>query len=461
MIDSRNEVARHELACAFLKIFVPRVRGRRFIVETATEWAGVKLNVKAPVLDAFDLGVLLSIYAIAQRQVYGRNLAPGKERPGLIDEQHKGNGNGLAGEASLSVETSIGEIALMIGRDRRDGRAAKNIRAALERLAMIVLTAAQGESWGITHLLHAAAAKGGAVTIALDHRATKALIGDGQWAAISMKQWRECSGDVERVLLHRLAALTTGRPVAVKLDTLADACWADRAKDDHALRWRRQQVRDSIKAGRAVPAGFKASINAGGRVSFKRLAQIEPTEPESGCVFLTARTRVLDCAPNPLNVGAEPVPEDFPNAPEPLPLHEEAPANLTGLQAEARADRTGQQPLPIPEEVKHEQPTAEQLDARLAASMPAVSDEKRAANVAALTAKLDAIERRLQRFDHFRRDDEWVSCGEERAVERLETKRMVLRGRLRLEQLRPAARKRGAATAGCARNEQEPVRTLA
>lgn len=460
VIDGRNEVARHELGCAFLKLFVPRGPLEERVTRVIeSEYGGVKLRVRAPVLDATDLGVLLAIYAIGQKQVYGRNLALSGEQPGLIDadlEREASNRqqtNGLAQAKSLRVETTVSEISVMTGHDGRDSDAADRIRLALEWLAMVVIAVEKDRSWGVTHMIAVAAEDRGRLSVLLDYRATGALLGSGQWAAISMEQWRACRRrGIERLLLHRIATLTTGRLVRVAIDTLAAACWPSKPKSgkkgDHILRYRRQEVTKALKAGRCVPQGIKATINGKGIVTFKKPAQIEP---EDECGVLPAQVRGFACAPNPSNADAEPVPEDFPNAPKPLPLHEEATSISTGLQEEAKADRTGQQSLPIPEEVKRKTP--EQIEAAMAATMPAVSDKRRAALIAGTQAKLDMVEKQLERMGWVMDPStDWVAKHVERKFDRLASKRSLLQLRMRVDRMRPSAVKRGGAVADDARS---------
>lgn len=268
-MDARHEVARHELCCAMARLCSPRIRGRkRIYIEIATEYRGVKVEIKGPELDSFDLGVLLAIYALAAKDVTDRDTC--ESRALLADDpKRSGQPNAAAAMDSLRVRTNVAEVAEIVGRDGRDGDARKRIRESIARLMSFTVAGTRGETWGATHLIERAADALGQLTIDLDYRATRAVLGEGQWAAISMQRWRECRAPLDRVLLHRIAALTTGRPIQVSLDTLAAGCWADEPHGDHDLRWRRQQVRSSIVSGIAVPDGFTALIDARGIVTFK------------------------------------------------------------------------------------------------------------------------------------------------------------------------------------------------
>lgn len=269
-IDARHEVARHELCCAMFRLCSPRIRGRkRVYVEAKAKYHDVDVSIKGPELDAGDLGVLLALHAIAERDASDRESC---ETRGMLapDAGHAGQRNAAARMESLRVCTTIAEVAAMTGAGKRDGLARRRIRAAIERLMGYTIAGSSGDQWGATHMIQRASERRGHVTIDLDYRATRAVLGEGQWAAISMRQWRECKTPLERLLLHRIAALTTGRPVPVSLDTLARGCWANDPRDDHDRRWRRQQVRDALAAGRCVPDGTVASLDARDVVTFRR-----------------------------------------------------------------------------------------------------------------------------------------------------------------------------------------------
>lgn len=268
-IDARLEVARHELCCATARLYSPRARGHRLFIEVSAAYNGVIVEIRGPELDSMDLGVLLAIYAIAGCDVSDRDTC---EARGMLTSGSPRNSepNAAADMESLRVVTSIAGIAAMIGRDPRDGQARKRIRQSIARLMSITVAGTRGEKWGATALIKRPRDDGGRLTLDLDYRATRAVTGEGQWAAISMQQWRNCRGDLERVLLHRVAALTTGRLISVSLDVLAERCWARDPSCEHDRRWRRQQVRDALLAGRVTPVGIAASIDQRGLVTFRR-----------------------------------------------------------------------------------------------------------------------------------------------------------------------------------------------
>lgn len=443
-IDARAEVARDELACALAKIVTPRVYGRRWIVETRIEWQGTRIDLKAPVIDATDLGVLLAIYAVASRAC--GDLAPGQSRGNLIPTEGRKR-NVLAQESSLAVRTTVGEIARMTGREKRDGRAGAAIRRAIGRLAMITLTTTRGDAWGVTHLIHGTASRGGHVDVALNYRTTRAILGGGQWAAVSMRQWREAGSGVERVVLHRLCALTTGVPVPVRLDTLSAACWVDPPKSAAVKRKRRALVRNAIVSGKAVPAGFRAIIKANGVVNFKKLAQIEPPDPQSGRVFLSTRTRVPEYAADVKKIDPVSDPGDSQGEPEPSASPQKKNQNrasTTGWLGEAKeTDETAAQLRRDRKEEEREEPAAQQHLAICAASLRPINDTDRERRLREVRDKLAVVEKWIARLDwvldpHTR----WVGRTDEKRLERLERRRERLLIRQRIDECRPRAKAR-------------------
>lgn len=266
-IDARNEIARQDLATAMAEIFTPRIRGRRHVVEVERVYRGVTVRITAPELDATDLGVLLALHAIAARDV--RDLATCASRADLMPVD-RAECNDSRDMSSLVVHTSVHEIARMIGRDPRDGRAAAMIRAALRHLMMVVVEGSRGQSWGANHLIRAPSECGGRVVASLNYRATLAILGQGQWAAVDMARFRRAS-EIERVLMHRLAAhCTGGSPLPVSLDRLAETCWTRPAKDERRQRERVSLVRAALP--HVLPRDTAAVVDARGIVTFRRVA---------------------------------------------------------------------------------------------------------------------------------------------------------------------------------------------
>lgn len=264
-IDARNGIARQDLATAMAEIFTPRVRGRRQVIETERVYRGVTVRITGPELDATDLAVLLALHALASRNV--GDVAPCAERGDLLPIERRPE-NVARDLDSLAVQTTVAEVAELIGRDARDGRAAVAIRRSLRYLMMVVVEGERDGSWGANHLVSAAASRGGALAVGLNYRATRAVMGAGQWAAVDMTRFRKATG-IERVLMHRLAAHCTGGvPLPVGLDRLAAVCWTRPPKSDDDARKRRNRIRAALP--RALPADVSADVDQNGLVTFRR-----------------------------------------------------------------------------------------------------------------------------------------------------------------------------------------------
>jgi len=264
-IDAREEVARQDLATAIAEIFTPRVCGDRRVIKTERTYGHVTVRIAGPELTATDLGVLLALYVLAARNV--SDVAPCATRGGLMPLERRDE-NAADGLDSLAVHTTLGEVAAMIGRDPRDTRAKDMVHGSLQYLMMVVVSGGRENRWAANHLISAAKDEGGGIVVYLNFRATHAVMGAGQWAAVDMARFREAS-EIERVLMHRLAAhCTGGAPLPVSLDRLAKTCWTRPPKNGDDARKRRNRIRDALPY--ALPANVTATIDQKGLVTFRR-----------------------------------------------------------------------------------------------------------------------------------------------------------------------------------------------
>lgn len=266
--DARNEIARQDLATAMAEIFTPRTKGRRQVIETKRVYRGVTVRITGPELNSTDLGVLLALEVLAARDV--SDVAPCADREGLLPVGSQSENNAGA-YSSLSIRTTIASVAELLGRSGRDGSAGRMIRESLRYLMMVVVEGERGADWGANHLIAAAINRGGVLTVSLNYRATRAVIGTGQWAAIDMVRFRNAS-QIERVLMHRLAAhCTGGAPLPVSIDRLVEVCWTRSTKTVTEMDVRRTRIRDALP--HALPACVMANVGANGIVSFRRITK--------------------------------------------------------------------------------------------------------------------------------------------------------------------------------------------
>lgn len=257
-IDARQHIARQDLATAFAEIFTPRIRGQRRVVDVVRKYREVTVCISGPELDAGDLGVLLALLVIAEKDV--TDTAPAHTRAGLIPASQRGEENAAAVLDSVGVQTSVAEVAQMIGRDPRDGRAARAVRRSLKYLMMVVIEATRGEMWGATHLVGIVAGRGGWLSVSLNYRATKAVMGSGQWAPVDMRRWVGAT-EVERILMHRLAAHCVGCPLPVSLNRLATTCWTRPPANSHERARRVRKIAAALP--KVLPAGVTCTVGNG------------------------------------------------------------------------------------------------------------------------------------------------------------------------------------------------------
>ena len=265
-IDVRNGIARQDLAIAYMTIFSPRVRGARGWIERRTTWAGGTVEIAGPELDSTDLIVLLAITLAAGRgHENGEQCQPATMHAGLVVAAD----GPAADQESLPVKIRIGEVAELIGRDRRAGSAARMIWRSVKRL-MATVVSAESESGNTRiaqQLIQPSETHGAWLHTALNWRATRAVLGTGQWAPIDMLRMRNAT-EIERILMHRLAAHCVGHPLPVRLDRLVASCWTRPASNAADRRKRRQRVREALP--NVLPAGWRARVGKGGLVTFQR-----------------------------------------------------------------------------------------------------------------------------------------------------------------------------------------------
>lgn len=272
-IDARHRIARQDLATAFAEIFTPRIRGQRRVLEVTRRYREVTVCINGPELDSGDLGVLLALLVIAERDV--TDTAPARTRAGLIPASRRGEENAAAVLDSVGVQTSVAEIARMIGRDPRDGRAAQAVRRSLKYLMMVVIEGTRGELWGTTHLVGIVAGRGGWISVSLNYRATKAVMGSGQWAPVDMRRWVGAT-EVERILMHRLAAHCVGCPLPVSLTRLAATCWTRQPANSHEHARRVRKIAAALP--KALPVGVTCMV-INGLVTFRDARRTSPFVP--------------------------------------------------------------------------------------------------------------------------------------------------------------------------------------
>ncbi len=306
-MDARQGVARQDMALGLAPFIKPVIRGKRGWVEGITQpWNGGMLELAGPELDAGDLGVLLALLALALRAVAGDepHLESGREIQGMLPAPG-GKPNAAAEKDVLPMQTTLAAICREIGRDPEDGRAHAAIRASIKRLQGVVIEARSGDAWASTHLIAGAAGRGkAAVSITLNYRLTRAVLGTASYGRVRMCVWRSLS-PVAQCLYHFLACWRPGYGTCppIRLDALARHVWGEDAKGA-MVRRRRQQLRDALAE---LPMDeWSVGID-------KQVASIERKNIDSSQepVFLSTPTRVSEYASPSENEGLMRLPHEM------------------------------------------------------------------------------------------------------------------------------------------------------
>jgi hypothetical protein len=291
-MDARQGVARQDMALGLASFIKPVIRGKRGLVEgVKQQWNGGTLELAGPELDAGDLGVLLALLALALRAAADKDephLESGHRINGMLPtpSSPKGTPNAATDKDVLTVQTTLAAVCREIGRDPEDGRAHTAIRASIKRLQGVVIEARSGGAWASTHLIAGAAGRGkAAVSITLNYRLTRAVLGTASYGRIRMSVWRQLS-PVSQCLYHFLACWRPGYGACpqIRLDTLARHVWRD-AKQGAAQRERRRLLRAGIEELNAAGGGEWCIDERDGLLQIERQPDDEP-------VFSPTPTRV-------------------------------------------------------------------------------------------------------------------------------------------------------------------------
>jgi len=188
------------------------------------------------------------------------------------------------------MQTTLASICREIGRDPDNGRAHTAIRNSLKRLQGVVIEARSGDAWASTHLISGTVGRGKeALSIALNFRLTRVVLGTASYGRVRMSVWRQLS-PVGQCLYHWLACWRPGYGACppIGLDTLARHVWQDE-KQGAAQRERRRLLRAALAEIQEAGGGEWHIEERGGMVLIERLKDAEPVfSPTSTRVFTHA-----------------------------------------------------------------------------------------------------------------------------------------------------------------------------
>ena len=314
-MDARQGVARQDMPLGLSGLVKPVVRlkkskdgkpeRRGYIENLRQSWNGGEIILNGAEIDAQDLGVLLSCAALALRDADRHGyLTQGVDIEGLLATPPRNQPNAAADKDVFTLDTTLAALCREIGRDPEDGRAHQMIRDSLARLSSIVITAKSGARGAFTHLISGGAWQGrNAVSVTLNYRLTRAMLGEGSFGRVRMQVFRNLS-PVGQVLYHWLACWRPGYGTCppIRLDTLARHVWGEDAKGA-MVRRRRQQLREALA---------ELPIDEWGVEFDKQVARIERKNIDSSQepVFLSTPTRVSEYASPSENRGRIKLPHE-------------------------------------------------------------------------------------------------------------------------------------------------------
>jgi hypothetical protein len=338
-IDVRERVARNDMAFGLTSIVRALRRGaKREYVELSQSWGGGVIQIAGPVIDDWDLGVLLVLETLALRNPQNKQL--GKQVHNLLPQPKEGRlteDNTASEHETITIRTSLADICneLEVG---DDGPTRAAIRKSIRRLTSIVVEAEHGDRWALTHLIQGVVGKGrNSVEVTLSYRLTRAILGSGSYARIYLRSYRALPAGAPRVLYAWLCAWFAASygERTILLGTLARHVYGEEGVD-----WKARDHRRAVrKALRVLPSGeFRAREGEGGLVTIERFRPSEavfgPTlalgEPEASEEVLDDCGGANPClvprhpvfGPTPHSTGTLEISASADNTPERIsPLH--------------------------------------------------------------------------------------------------------------------------------------------
>lgn len=286
-----RDVARLDMAIGLAGIFRPlRDGATRKEIALKQVWNGGTVTLRGIELSERDLAVLLGLLVIALRDG-DPDITPGKEIAQL-------GAKGAAADSDvITIRTSMAVLCEVIGRDPRSHGTRVDIRTSIERLSMIVVRGEAGERWAMSHLIAGAAGRGrDAIGVTLSLRLTRAVLGAGSYAQISMCDYRSLPPGVARLVYTWLRTWMCGaRERTIGLRALMRHIYGADAISARTARHRLQQVRGAIATLETI--GWSTTIE--GESATVIAPRREPESDESGPALPRKRPSVA--AQDPAN----------------------------------------------------------------------------------------------------------------------------------------------------------------
>ncbi len=256
-----RQVAKNEMAIGLMSVFRPLPDGAvRREVMFDQKFADWQVRIHGVEMNIFEQGIFLSILALAGDGVMQTAMEAGMV-PKLPDNSNpnaprdaKPEDNTAALRECVKVNTSIAELCRMAGiADAPGGQTRAAIKAAFSRLAMLTVFAQDGRGkWGITHLISGGLGsdQDGKVSVWLNPRSTRAVLGERAYAPVSMQVWRELPSQPAKALYAWLCAWFAGGTGTrqISMDALEIHVFGALAKSKPTKSRRRKEIRVALAA---------------------------------------------------------------------------------------------------------------------------------------------------------------------------------------------------------------------
>jgi hypothetical protein len=241
-VEQAAEVARQDMAIGLSGFF--RVINRNAVrreVKSCQAWNGGTVTIRGVECDDGDLSVLLSILSLSLQQE-GGVLQAGRNAPaGLVTDTRHEN----TAMDAMTFQLCTTQAAICRGAGVGTGGSGwAAVKDSLERLATLVVAGeAPGcKRYAVTHLIQHGYAEDGKVRITLSMRLTRALLGEGSYAAVQMPKYRQLATPTGRILFTWFASWYGGSSGhrAIGMDTLEMHAYGNNATA-RSTRCRRQK----------------------------------------------------------------------------------------------------------------------------------------------------------------------------------------------------------------------------
>jgi hypothetical protein len=240
-IDARNDVARLDMAFGLASVARPRKTGaqpKAFAETIKQTWVGGVIGIRGIALSDHDLGVLLALIILAEQQK--PVVEQGVSIEGLLLPTKSENAATVADV--VTVKTTHAKVAMTMGIKSKGSCVNDAIWESLKNLATIVIDVKDNNRVALTHLIkQGQGTKDTALVVTLSYRITRAIFGDGSFAAVDMRIFAALPKGAARIMYVWLASWFGGASGTrhIKIDNLAVHVWGSDATAEEVREHRR------------------------------------------------------------------------------------------------------------------------------------------------------------------------------------------------------------------------------